>query len=82
MTVLEILQKEANIGQCEFFTKNWKYLDPNCWDSTESLLSESVYDYDTVPISYGFDTRRGRTFIEGAQFIPLSFKLRILLDKE
>lgn len=82
MTVREVLQKEANIGQCEFFTKNWKYLDPDDWDTTESLLSESVYDYHTVPLRYGLDTRDGRTFMEGAPFIPLSFTLRILLDKD
>lgn len=82
MTVLDILQEETNIGRCEFFTKNWKYLDPDCWDSTESLLSEPVYDYHTVPLSYGLDTRGGHTFMEGAPFIPLSYTLRILLDKE
>lgn len=82
MTVREVLQEEANIGEIVFFTKNWKYLDPNDWDTTESLLSESVYEYHMVPLRYGLDTRGVRTFMEGAPFIPLSYTLRILLDKD
>lgn len=85
MTVLEVLQKEANIAECVFFNRSGELLTFELCRNYDRLLytfgDKEVLDYDKVPYSWVFHKLHVCiTPLQRGSFVPLLYTLKITLD--